>query len=1021
MIKFTVLIQTLNNLTSMDSSKFTLRITLGVLFILPLVAMVALSDSVVNIAYGQEVSTISAIESTTPKQLNFSPPAPNGVYKYSLLFFLALLLAVGIIIGITLWLSRPLLAMKEVAERKRVEKSLQELEIIVNKSRVIIILWQASEPWLVEFISDNVQQFGYTPQDFYSKRILFANLVHPEDWSRVINEVSYYSQTGCQEFTQEYRIITQTDNSGQMDAIPSKESIDYPRQERWVEICVWIRRAENNVITHFQGILMDITERKRAEEALRDSEARYRFLAEHATDLISRHTPEGIYLYVSPASRALLGYEPTELIGRSPYDSFHPHDLASIQQLHTTFIKGSLSSYTGSYRIRRKDGQYIWFETTSQIVRDPNTLAVQEIVAISRDITQRKHTEVQLQQANLELQQFKSTLDLTLDGVFMFDAETYQFLYVNQGAMNQVGYSQTELLRMTVLDLTPQLFVPHTDVLHGRDSIRLVLTTRRLRKILASLFKGSQPALTFETFYQHQNTKLIPVEAFLQYIQVPGQKNMFVALVRDITERKQAEAKLQQAKQVADEARTAAEIANQAKSIFLANMSHELRTPLNGILGYTQILNRDTNLTDKQQQGIAIIHRSGEHLLTLINDILDLSKIEAGKLEIFLSDFHLADFLQNIADLMKMRADQKGLAFQYNVTYPLPRGVRTDEKRLRQILLNLLSNAIKFTQQGEVNFEVIYQNGQARFEVADTGSGIAANHLESIFYPFQQIGTHSQQLEGTGLGLSISQRLVTALGGQLQVTSLLGQGSLFWFKIPLPEVQGFRDTYPTQSPIIIGFTTSGEQKKFTILVVDDMKQNRLFLVNLLSELGFEVMEANEGQEALAVAEQYLPDLILTDLIMPGMNGFELATAIRQSPRLRDKVVIANSASVFEHHQRQSLEAGCNEFIDKPIRAEVLLASLQKYLPIEWVYRDASGTADKLSNVVKSKMVGPSPTQAAILLDMIKRGNIKKIVENVTQLGQQEVQLSAFVVAVKTLAKNFEMSKLKDLVEPFIDN
>jgi PAS domain S-box-containing protein len=930
---------------------------------------------------------------------------------------------------------------------------LKKLEHIVNHSPVVTFLWRADENWSVEFVSKNVQQFGYSCDDFHSGRVLFANLVYPDDLKRVVQEVTQYSQAGVTDFTQEYRIITQTG------------------EVRWLDDHTWIRRATDGTITHYQGIVIDITERKQAEENLRANKDRYRLLAEHATDIISRHTPDGVFLYASPACRTLLGYEPEELIGHSAYEFFHPLDLENFKLKRRSTFLASQIGYPFGYRIRRKSGEYLWFETTSQVVYDSSSGEVQEIVAISRDITERKTTEAQLEAANTELKKFKKTLDMTLDCVFMFDAQTFKFFYVNQGAINQIGYTQQELLQMTVLDISPSL------------------TEKEARQFLAPLLEGSQPSLMHETIHQHKNTTLIQVEAFFQYIQIPpnppfskggndiaqpiqispfskgtaalegtqairlgkgGKKeSFFVAIVRDITERKRAEAKLQQAKKAADEARKAAEIANHAKTAFLANMSHELRTPLNSILGYTQILSRDKSLVGKQKEGIQIIHRSGEHLLTLINDILDLSKIEAGKLGIIPVDFCLPDLLQNIADLMKMRAEQKNIKLVYEILYPLPTTVWTDEKRLRQVLLNLLSNAIKFTDKGSVTFKVIYYCSRIRFEIEDTGYGIPADQLDAIFLPFRQIGYQSQQQEGTGLGLAISKQLVEMMGGQLQVESLVGTGSIFWFDIPLPEAQGVVDTNHTQQATIVGYKRTEKiergkeqrintQKKgkrgkdnepspttnypFKILVVDDKWQNRAFLVNMLTDLGFSVLEANNGKEALDLVRKNLPDLILTDLVMPVMDGFEFTRKIRQSTRLKDVVVIAASANVFEHQQRQSLFAGCNEFIAKPISTDNLLDLLQKYLPLEWIYDETDTPSTppcqekaKTATEARSSIKGPSPEQASALFKLVMSGNIKKIIENVTQLEQQDARLSAFADEVRKLVKSFEMSKLKELL------
>jgi signal transduction histidine kinase/FixJ family two-component response regulator len=624
---------------------------------------------------------------------------------------------------------------------------------------------------------------------------------------------------------------------------------------------------------------------------------------------------------------------------------------------------------------------------------------------------------------HIELLKFKKTLDMTLDCVLMFDAETFKIFYVNQGAINQLGYQTEELLQMTLLEINPYF------------------TQEQIRQFLTPLLNGSQPTLTLESIHQHKNTTLIQVETFFQYIEIPPTHFLkgevesffnkktkaailekgeffFVAIVRDITERKRAEAKLQHAKISAEEAQKAAEVANKAKSTFLANMSHELRTPLNGILGYTQILKRDKTLTEKQKEGIDIIHRSSEHLLTLINDILDLSKIEAGKLEINSINFHLPEFLQNIADLMKMRAEQKSIDFKFEILYQLPIIVHTDEKRLRQVLLNLLSNAVKFTEKGNVSFKIICYEGKIRFEVEDTGIGIPIDQLEMIFSPFQQIGDQHQQMEGTGLGLSISKQLVEIMGGQLQIESLIGVGSLFWFEILLPEVQGAVNIKRTQQATIIGYKRFDHSKKlpFTLLIVDDKWQNRAFLIHLLKDLGFRTLEANDGKEALILAQKHYPDIIITDLVMPVMDGFELTRQIRKSAHLKNLIVFADSANVFEQQQQSWKEAGCQEFIGKPIRTEILLNLLQKYLPLEWIY-DTSTTFSQKET--KSPFIAPSSEQASTLFNLIMGGNIKKIIENVEQIEQQESKLSPFAQKVKRLAKSFEMSKLKELVKPYI--
>jgi len=345
-----------------------------------------------------------------------------------------------------------------------------------------------------------------------------------------------------------------------------------------------------------------------------------------------------------------------------------------------------------------------------------------------------------------------------------------------------------------------------------------------------------------------------------------------VQLEHEIAERKRVEEELIRSKE-------AAEAANKAKSTFLANMSHELRTPLNAILGYAQFLQKDPAVTEHQQDRLKIIHKSGEHLLSLINDILDLSKIEAGKIELSSAQFSMTDFLNNIADMFQMRANQKGIGFRYESSPYLPKYIRGDEVRIRQILINLLGNAVKFTDKGSITFGADYRDGRVCFEVRDTGPGISPDEREKIFDPFHQTGSSMKKSEGTGLGLSISKRLTELMGGSLTVKSTPGQGSVFRAELELPSVipeENISDV--KNSSLITGY--EGARRK--ILIVDDIYQNRFLLSDLLISLGFETSEADDGQKAVEKAAELQPDLILMDLFMPDMDGFEAVKIIRKS-------------------------------------------------------------------------------------------------------------------------------------------
>ena len=443
---------------------------------------------------------------------------------------------------------------------------------------------------------------------------------------------------------------------------------------------------------------------------------------------------------------------------------------------------------------------------------------------------------------------------------------------------------------------------------------------------------------------------------------------------------------LEEAKKLAEQAQIQAEIANQAKSSFLANMSHELRTPLNGILGYAQILMHDRSLSPKQQEGISIIQHSGEYLLTLINDVLDLSKIEAGKIEIHPVDFDFSHFIQGVTDLFRMRAQQKGIMFIYEPLSPLPVAIHADEKRLRQVLINLLGNAVKFTENGGVSLKIGRHHHKIRFQIEDTGLGIAPQDLHKIFEPFQQVGEHSHQAEGTGLGLPITKRFVEIMGGELHVASELGKGSVFWVELELPEVTEFHHQPLQTQPKVIGF----EGQSYCILVIDDKWENRSVMTNLLILFGFQVIEAANGQEGLEKISEICPDLIITDLVMPVLDGFEFIRCVRENLQFAAIPIIVASASVFEQDQASSVAAGCNDFMAKPFRVETLLELLAKHLKIQWIHETSlnpSVNPAKIPELPPSEPV-PAPEIQSILVAEDNAVNQKVALLLLKQLGYQ---------------------------------
>ncbi|MEG4105493.1 ATP-binding protein [Microcoleus sp. S13_C5] len=474
-----------------------------------------------------------------------------------------------------------------------------------------------------------------------------------------------------------------------------------------------------------------------------------------------------------------------------------------------------------------------------------------------------------------------------------------------------------------------------------------------------------------------------------------------------------------------EEKKEYANAANQAKSEFLANMSHELRTPLNGILGYAQILGRSKFIPEKERHGINIIHQCGSHLLTLINDVLDLSKIEARKLELSPKGIYLPSLLQGVVEIFQIRVQQKSINFYYEPDANLPSGIIADEKRLRQVLINLLGNGIKFTDKGSVTLKVERLDSNSnqlsfthlRFSVIDTGVGIATEDMPKLFRTFEQVGDRSRQAEGTGLGLAISQQIVQLMGGHIQVQSQLGEGSQFFFEVELPLTNDWIQQQIDDAGNIISY--NGTLKR--LLIIDDRWENRSVILNLLEPLGFVVREAKNGQEGLEKMRGQLPDLVITDLAMPIMNGFEMLKQLRNDEQLKHLKVVVSSASVAQADQQMSLEAGGDDFLAKPVNVGDLFNALANHLQITWNHEETKtkGNSNIPVGVSLSELIIPDTADLQVLLEFAQEGRLKKLAEVAEKIGEKDERYQPFIQQVLELAKQFKSEKIEELIQYYL--
>jgi len=777
----------------------------------------------------------------------------------------------------------------DITERKLAEQELREANNIINRSPVVAFLWKNVEGWPVEFVSDNVVTvFGYTEEEFTSGQITYAKTIHPDDLERVTEEVSTFSKDkGKASFVHEpYRILAK---DGKV---------------KWLDDRTFIRRDNEGRITHYEGVCADITDRIQAEEAIRKLSRAIE--ASPASVVITDR--DGTIEYVNPKFVDVTGYTAEEALGENPRIlSSGRHSPEFYREMWNTLTAGD--EWHGEFCNRKKNGE-MYFESASIASVKNAQDQVTHYVAVKEDITERISSENELRENEAK---FRSITSTAINAIIMIDHQGLITLW-NRSAEIIFGWSSEEVIGKNLQEtILPQRYIDaHTKGFH-----RFQKTGKRL--------SYDKP---LELSALRRDGVEIPIELSLSAVQLKGKRNV-VGILNDISARKQAEKNLLIAKE-------AAEAAAQAKSNFLANMSHEIRTPMNAILGFLELVLEDPSIPERQRKHLTTAQISASGLLGLLNDILDISKLESGKLTIEQHPFSLLRLMQEIHETMDIKAREKGLKLQLDIQPSISGSFVGDPLRLRQILINLAANAIKFTKKGSVFMRIMpaEEEGQLHFVIQDTGIGIPADRLSQIFESFTQADTSTtRQFGGTGLGTTISRELVELMGGRIWAESEEGRGSTFHFTInltPADQVPEKADLFVVPGRAVL----LGARRGFKILLVEDVEANVDLAKIRLEQQGHEVTVVWNGREAVEAFQRGEIDLILMDIQMPVMDGIEATTHIRalEAGTKGHIPIIAMTAGVMREETEKYMEVGMDAVVAKPIDFGKLFKTMEEVVP-----------------------------------------------------------------------------------------
>ena len=766
----------------------------------------------------------------------------------------------------------------------------------------------------------------------------------------------------------------------------------------------------------------DNTARKQAEEALLKAGALQAAIFNSANFSSIATDAKGVIQIFNVGAERMLGYTAADVMNKiTPADISDPQEVvarakALSQELATPITPGfealifkASRGIEDIYELTyiRKDGSRFPAVVSVTALRDDQGGIIGYLL-IGTDNTARKQIEEEQKQLAQRLRdhQFytRSLFESNIDALMTTDPA---------GIITDVNKQMEALTGCTRDELIGAPFKScFTDPDRAEMSIKLALSEKKVTdyELTARARDGKETVVSYNatTFYD-RDRKL---------------QGVFAA-ARDVTERKRLDQVLQEknvelesAKSAAETAKESAEVANRAKSAFLANMSHEIRTPMNAIMGFSQLLMHDIGLTPLQKKHLQIINRSGEHLLALINDILEISKIEAGRSTLNPVAFGLKGMLDEVETMFRMRTAEKNLCFLVERVGELPACVMGDENKLRQVFVNLVGNAVKFTSKGGVSVRVGIKPGSGpalrlMVEVEDTGMGIAEEERRKLFRPFVQTESGRKVQTGTGLGLAISREFIHLMGGDITVSSQLGKGSIFRFEVELEEGREGAMANRAVSRRVIGLEPG--QKIRRVLVADDKEENRVLLFEMLGRVGFDVRAVVNGEEAVQESARWRPDLILMDTRMPIMDGFEAIKGIRSSVGGKEVKIVSVTASAFDEDRKKAIEIGADDFLGKPFREEVLLEKIKTLLEVEYVYAEAppvlKAEKDIEGELLKEKMGALPESLVKQLHDATRSADLDRMLELVQQIEKHDANVAG---TMRRYAEGFEYQKLLEM-------